>query len=402
MKVLQVVFYPLDNPRHGGQLRCQQINRWLRARGHQVTILSILGVEGIRTHLGPQINIPNKFREEYLGTLADDFPYAAYAGYFSTPVGAKELSRALKFRDFDVVWEDHPYIHGPLKTLQVARGAKPMYVYSSHNVEHQLVTDILADRKFKQDSNLVTSRVLEAVRSQEKQAVQDADAVVGVTLTDLEVLSKWNPQAKLIHAPNASRAIRAKSTDTESVLSFIGLSQYALFVGSGHPPNAQGFLNMLGLTLEYLAPDFRIVCVGGASWAIKEAIQKLGSGELPFSRLVLLDEVADEVLNDLRKHATVVLLPIISGGGSNLKTAEALLGPSRILATSKSFRGFEDYYLAEGVEIIDNPLEYRKRLSQISRAMEEHNFCRHEIIGAPLTWDRALSSLGEIFVRSQV
>ena len=395
MKVLQVVFYPIDNPRHGGQLRCDQINRWLRARGHQVTILTILGEEGVRTHLGPKIKIPKNFRKEFLGALADEFPYAAYAAYFSTPEGEEKLFRALKLRKFDVVWEDHPFIHGPLKSLQGARGSSPLYVYSSQNVEHQLVTDILADRLVQQYSNPFRSRVIEAVRSQEKQAVEDADVVVGVTSGDLEILSKWNPEAKLIHAPNASRPLNAKSADAGAVLSQMGLSRYALFVGSGHPPNAQGFIKLLGLSLEYLAPDFRIVCVGGASWAIKEAIEALGSGELPFSRLVLLDDVEDEVLDDLRRHATVVLLPIVSGGGSNLKTAEALLGSSRILATSKSFRGFEDYRLAEGVEIIDNPLEYRKRLSRISRSLEKDNFSRREVHGTPLTWDRALSSLGE-------
>jgi hypothetical protein len=339
--------------------------------------------------------------EEFLGTVADQYPHAAYAAYLSTPEGAEKLSRILNLGDFDVVWEDHPYIHGPLKALQVARGSSPLYVYSSHNVEHQLVRDLLADHEVKEYTDLHKSRVLEAVLSQEKQAVEDADVIVGVTPSDLDILSEWNPKAKLIHAPNASRALGRKSEVTATVLSQMGLGRYALFVGSGHPPNAQGFIKMLGLSLAYLAPDFRIVCVGGTSLAIKGAIEELGSGELPFSRLVLLDEVADEVLDNLRKHATVVLLPIISGGGSNLKTAEALLGPSRILATSKSFRGFEDYYLAEGVEIIDNPLEYRRRLSQISRDMKEENFSRQEIIGTPLTWDRALSSLGEIFVRTQ-
>ena len=64
-------------------------------------------------------------------------------------------------------------------------------------------------------------------------------------------------------------------------------------------------------------------------------------------------------LDYLINRAAVVLLPIAQGGGSNIKTAEALLSGRPIVASSTAFRGYEAFRNSAGVTIEDNVGRFR-------------------------------------------
>ncbi len=51
--------------------------------------------------------------------------------------------------------------------------------------------------------------------------------------------------------------------------------------------------------------------------------------------------MSEESLGALLKIADIILLPITEGGGSNLKTAEALIANKKIVATPHALRSFE-------------------------------------------------------------
>jgi hypothetical protein len=396
MRILQVVFYDLDKPMHGGQIRCQQINKKLQEMGFRVTLLTIFGWSGGHTSLGPQINVSDEHQVAELAELSQEFTYAGYDSYLLSTEGSRKLLETVDVDAFDVVWEDHPYIHHSLRAHFSNREAgQPLYVYSSQNVESELVKELL----YKHDGPThLKTKVAKAVSDLERQAVKDANIILAVTESDLNTFKSFGTGAKLVHVPNASRPLPERVPSSGNFITGdLALSRYALFIGSGHPPNARGFLEMMGDSLEYLHPGFQIVCVGGVSWGIWQHLNSLSDPLLPLSRLTLLVDASNDEIDHLRLGASVILLPILEGGGSNLKTAEALLSPARILATSKSFRGFEPYSRSAGVHIADSPKAFQASLARLSRADEEKpSYERNQISSHPLTWDNALFAIEEL------
>jgi hypothetical protein len=58
-------------------------------------------------------------------------------------------------------------------------------------------------------------------------------------------------------------------------------------------------------------------------------------------------------------------LPITSGGGSNLKTPEALISEKFIISTKFAFRGFDNFINDNGVFIASNSSEFKRTLNLI-------------------------------------
>ncbi len=392
VRILQVVFYELDNPMHGGQIRCQQINQKLRETGFSVTLLTIFSLSGAQTSLGPQINLSEDYRDSILDELSQTFPYAEYENYLQTREGLAQLHETVDVDDFDVVWEEHPFIHKSLRAhFERRKGGHPRFVYSSHNVEAELIEKLLDNHEGPTD---VKKEICQKVTALEEQAVKDADVILATSHSDLSTFAIIGTQARLVYAPNASRPLFKDNLHLDaSVISNLALSRYALFIGSGHPPNASGFLTILGDNLEYLHPDFQIVCVGGVSLGLLRHFDSMEDSTLPLSRLRLLVDASNDVIDQLRLGASVILLPILVGGGSNSKTAEALLSPTKILATPHSFRAFEAYSKHPGVYLSNSRSDFRKILAKISRESEDFEFVRTELEGHPLTWDKALSQI---------
>jgi hypothetical protein len=69
----------------------------------------------------------------------------------------------------------------------------------------------------------------------------------------------------------------------------------------------------------------------------------------------MLGLVDKDLLDSLVLRAGVIVLPKTWGGGSNLKTSEALLACRPIVATDFAFAGFEDWKTMPGVAIANEP-----------------------------------------------
>lgn len=82
-------------------------------------------------------------------------------------------------------------------------------------------------------------------------------------------------------------------------------------------------------------------------------------------RTLRLGIVDDAGIAALRRLGHVYILPITAGGGSNIKTAEALLTGAYVIGTSTAFRGFEDFIGDPGVFVEDDPHAFRARLFEL-------------------------------------
>ena len=137
-------------------------------------------------------------------------------------------------------------------------------------------------------------------------------------------------------------------------------ARFALFVGSGHPPNADGFWTMFAPSLAFLAPDQCVIAVGGVGTLLPrhETFQRWD--QINASRLRCAGMLEDESLAALLALAACVVLPIAGGGGSNIKTAEALINARLVIGTSASFRGYTGVDRLQGVHRADEPLQFRR------------------------------------------
>jgi len=130
---------------------------------------------------------------------------------------------------------------------------------------------------------------------------------------------------------------------------------------------------------------------GGTSDWLRARLAEQGLSEALGGRLVLLGRINDLALSALIENAACILLPIQYGGGSNLKTAEALLSGRRIVASPASMRGFDAFRGLPGVTVANGPAEFgaavRSALADGSPAL------RSFASVAALTWDATLAPL---------
>src|SRR5207245_3808081 len=176
--------------------------------------------------------------------------------------------------------------------------------------------------------------------------------------------------------------------------------RHAYFVGSYHLPNFDGFVRMAGPDLGYLPPDAETCVVGDVCHLLRDP-EVGGFGPFPganASRLQLLGAVSDEDKAALLDLVNVILLPVTCGGGSNLKTVEALLARKPIVATRYAFRSYEEFQDLPHVQLADEPDEFKR---SIVRCLTR---CRDEVqIPSDPEWEDRLGQitwkkLGESFV----
>ena len=92
-------------------------------------------------------------------------------------------------------------------------------------------------------------------------------------------------------------------------------------------------------------------------------------------------------LSAVKQGCHGVFLPIRGGGGTNLKTAEALALGKWVVATSTALRGFEAFLGADGVVIADTSADFRRAMRQVLERppleLTEHFACgaRRALLG---------------------
>ena len=164
-----------------------------------------------------------------------------------------------------------------------------------------------------------------------------------------------------------------------------------VFASSDHDPNRDGFRKLVLQPLSEEPPSrtVRIALVGSVS---RHFAAQAGC------ELVRLPAASEDAKNLLILNASAVLLPIEAGGGTNLKTAEALLSGSPVVATTRALRGFEAFGGAGRVRIADTGCQFRQAI--LERVETARNAVDHALRARPevtpaldgLTWDGIISA----------
>ena len=355
-RVLVLGSYPTVRPIHGGQIRLAEIVAAYRARGIEVRqvnawadnplyrrrrSLSRAATDALELALPPEaLRSHRGLRAPFIEDLAsgdvlaaDERRLASIEAYGGGPV--------------DWVHVEQPWLW-PVALQLRRRGTLGAFrlVYGSQNVEHELKREIFRQYRIEGDA------LIEAIEALEQRAAREADLVAAVTREDARWLARWSLREPLL-APNGVRAWKSAPEALQRWRARLGDDPFALYVASAHPPNVVGFCESFGESLAALSPTQRIVLAGTVAEHVVGSEWFRRWGPLNERRSVALGVLDSTDLDALKDLAHVFVVPVTRGGGSNLKTAEALQAARNVVATPFAMRGYEHLYDLPGLLVAE-------------------------------------------------
>jgi hypothetical protein len=387
MNLLLLCTYPYREGRHGGQIRVANVVECYRSAGFCVEVAGVLGSanypksEGFAAYPGLQALsavIENPFLMEDVALaqlfLENDSYYCQLA--------AKIQSQPA------VIHVEQPWLFGFARRLIAEKGwRKTRILYGSQNIEYQLKAKILAPHM----PPARAEKYVERVKRLELDATLQADAVVCVSEHDLQ-WTQQRIQAPTLLAANGVKpwAVTSKGIDAANKIS--GCRKFALFCASAHPPNMEGFFELLGNGFGSLSQDQRLVIAGSAGPAITGDARFAASARLA-ERVASAGIVESDCLSGLLETAHCIVLPVTQGGGTNLKTAEALWAGRYIVSTTTAMRGFEQFIGSPGVYVSDQPAEFKQNLRRAMSAPPLRLSSEDRKKRAVVLWSQTLQAL---------
>ena len=398
MRILQLSTHSTLIPRHGGKLRSHHVARVLEQAGFDVRRIAFCFRAGddLDDPREPIIDVgrmPFWGSKEFEGYgpcrsyLSD---YLATVGALETPSILEEFDDRIRAATPDVILLEHPWTWPLLARLPEIQSGSVRIVYNSQNVEAALKRQILHDVRIE-----ASPGVLEGVELLERSLVAHAIGVSTCTRADAEAYVNWGARRAVV-APNGG-VLRERGPFLLDILPWPlePAQSYAMVVGSGHPPNISGFMDLVAPALPLLRPCQRVVVAGGMGPGIAQALEAKGLGGIVNGRMILLGTVDDFCLDCAIANAHVLLLPIQYGGGSNVKTAEALLSRRPTVATSIAMRGFDGFREVPGLTVVKDNVDFGSAMLAVLDRPFELRSADHPALSS-LLWESTISPLVEL------
>lgn len=389
--------YAVMPAEQGGQVRVEAVAKGLADRGVGVTLLTLTGAADPRriqenSHL-EEINIPRSrvhramdgLLANLVGCGADDVS-ALLLTRWLTPNYRRALDRELRFADG--VMLSHPY----LESLSHGLPEGTKLYYDSHNTEYDL------KKKLYKKSPRLSNFLINAVFRAETSAARRSDATFCVSDENRHQLMEVVPYLdwKSYVCPNGvdCDAVHVRSGEERRALRQevgFGREFIAVFLGSGHPPNAEA----ARLIIERIARDhprvlFLLVgSVCGWFW----------NKHLPGNVLVM-GLVSTPVKNFLLQTSDFALNPMLTGSGTSLKLFDYMAAGLPVLSTVVGARGLDREALEAVVllepedfsrglrQLMADPVRCERLAQRARRVAEEH-----------FDWSVALHEMGEVIAR---
>lgn len=385
--------YPVKVPLHGGQRRICAFAEYYRSIGISYECVSIYDS---RIYRAPLVGAHDIAIGQYHNEL-DHLPFIddLRAGWFaaSDDLATKHFSDLILSRAPMAISLEQPFLWPLLKKLRENPhiAAIPI-IYSSQNWEAPLKSEILSRSGIPLEHAAI---VKATIQKMEGELVESSNLIFAVSEDDARIYRSLAGKRPVVVVRNGVSRPMMPATSNIALQSF-GNSRYFFFVGSAYPPNSEGFCALvLHSGLFFVPPEKTFAICGGTATGIfsDPRYQKfLGSNS---DRCELFVDITDNDLNDLKSGAHAVLLPINFGGGSNLKTAEALVSCKWVIATSTALRGFDDYANEPGVVVANDPFSFRKAIMETYHAPPLKLTEQARTHRERLFWDRCFDTVRE-------
>jgi len=361
--VLLLSTYPIAEPRHGGQIRLAHIGNAFRDAGWHVESLAVYEPEVYGSSQLGDRDVPLPLSSPYLRfrgrhvPLITDLLTGEYAA--ADDGGFKKIKTRLP-STMDAILVEQPWLW-PLavKIKTLPQYSNVILIYGSENIEAPLKKDILDSYKVPN-----TDEVISKISALEKIAASQAEITVAVTRSDLDTLISWGAKNPVL-APNGVGPMKISQKTIDKWKNRLPQEPWLLYVASAHPPNFTAFTKCVGESLACIPPTSRLVVAGSVCEHIYQKLSATRWHSINLSRLELVFVIPDEDLMALKMLAHAFILPIPHGGGSNIKTAEALYSGAYVIGTKEAFRGFEEFTNLPEVFVSNNPEEFQMNIRSV-------------------------------------
>jgi len=242
---------------------------------------------------------------------------------------------------------------------QVVNNLGASLVYSCENIEYRLRADL---ERFEYLWKRPLDRA-DRVRELEQKAATRAAVVTAICLTDQQLLlEEFGVESVLV--PNGSsiadRGLAAGASTTRA-----GEPVDFVMAGSSYWPNLEGFASIANPSLAFLPPTTRIHIAGSMSTEVLKWRDIDRRHSINASRIVRRGFLEMHELVATMQSSLAVLVPVFTGEGSNLKSADALACGRPVIMTERATRGYEDVLAEddEGVTVVADATEFRQAMS---------------------------------------
>ena len=354
-RILVVAPYPIKKSMHGGQKRVQALVARYRELSDEVSFVAVYLGKSHKEAFKSDIAISDSSIYERLALNPELTDIITGTALVEVADVKNKFISILKRKRPQVIHVEQPYMVEPVTTILKEIDMKCLIIFGSQNVEFEMKRSIYKTQLTKHDLNNLTK----ATKRIEERAVEIADIVIAVSTYDLGVLVqsyKYKPRFVIPNGIERPSENVSKSNYWATYKLDNKIEHLVTFIGSAHPPNYLGFTALLANIQT--SPSVRMVIAGGVSSLVKpkDSTQQ--------NRLILAGELSSSSLRALLYESEIILLPILNGGGSNLKTAEAIISRKKIVATKYAFRGYEKYLTLPNIYIANSPKGFEAALNK--------------------------------------
>lgn len=393
-RMLILSTFPIKRPQHGGQKRTRAMYDLYSQHFSEVKHCAIFYKGFYSDYYPSDISLSTESDPLVIASpLTSDI--VSGEAIINDKTVRKRISKFLMDFKPEIMQLEQPFLYLGLKPLLEELKLKPLIVYDSQNIEAPMKKDILEGVKA---PDYIIEHHISKIENIERVLVKDSSIVAACTQKDLNWYKKIGAK-RLVLAPNGIKPIGYKHLSIEkwdNIFKSKGIKKKAVFIGSAHPPNWTGFLSMIGKGLGFLDNQSRIVLAGSICDYFEREIKDTAMDiqDVTFwLRAYSAGRLTEDDLCAIIYLSDVILLPITEGGGSNLKTAEAIIADKKVVSTGHGLRSFEWYREFPNLWVANTAVEFRESINQALEAnFVKRNESQHKYVNK-VTWDFCLNDL---------
>lgn len=387
-RVLVLNDYAVTPADAGGKIRIDAVARGLASAGSDVTILTLTGeAQGRRIAVADrceELNVPKAPMHRRMDAVlahalkcsADDVSSLLLTRTM-TPRFAAALRREARFAS--AVLFSHCYLEPLRKELPAGVDV----FYDAHNVEYEMKRVLFPQTR-------LARFAIERVKRAEGTLARNSRHTFCVSEATKAALLAMAPEsaAERIHVvPNGTDCSQMMNLSREErqqrrLAIGLGPEPTAVFLGSGHPPNAQAARLIIDEAAQE-NPGVSFLLIGSVcGWFVGQALPQ---------NVVMMSTVSNSVKSFLLQCADLALNPMQVGSGTSLKLFDYLAAGLPVLTTRLGARGIapED----EPVLFYAEVEEFSRRLREIAaepELLERHREASRRLALEKFDWPVAL------------
>ena len=358
MKILQVCSKTPYSPKDGGGIAMKMLMEGLAAEGNTVHVMAVSTPKHFINDADIDAAYKNKtaFHSVFIDTSVK--PFAAFLNLFSSDsynvsrFYSKEFEKVLikkiKEEQYELIQLESLWVTPYLDAIR--KHSKAKVVLRSHNIEY-LIWERLADTCGSPLKKVYLNMLASRLKRYELSMLNKYDSIVMITDVDAAVYKKAGCTVPVITVPfgiDLSGYVQDASALEKHSLFHIGAMDWQ--------PNIDGinwFLRSVWILVNEKHPDVKLYLAGRN---MTEEIK-----DLKLENVIVEGEVADS--NRFINSKSIMIVPLLSGGGMRVKIIEGMALGKTIVSTTIGAEGIA-YEDGKNILIADTEAEFASALDK--------------------------------------